>query len=233
MLGFYDINYEKSLNATNLWGGIAFGTFEKSLNLITVSKPDVVIITTPDDTHYEILKEVANHKPKLVIVEKPITTDLEQAKEIVELYKQKNIPIMVNYTRRFLPYYQKLKQRYKNGEFGKLDYANIAFNRGMNHTGTHAIDFMRWFFDDDLIGFYIKEFTSINYRIWQMQLFFDNHFWQEQRIGDMPVWDYYNKSHWHVIENAYNFLEGKEELKCTGEHALKTLEIAFDLKRSE
>jgi hypothetical protein len=33
----------------------------------------------------------------------------------------------------------------------------------------------------------------------------------------------------YVAENAYNFLEGKEELKCTGEMALKSLEMCFEL----
>jgi hypothetical protein len=34
---------------------------------------------------------------------------------------------------------------------------------------------------------------------------------------------------WHVTENAHNFLEGREALKCTGEDSLRSLEICFEL----
>ena len=46
----------------------------------------------------------------------------------------------------------------------------------------------------------------------------------------MQVPDYYDFHTRYVIENAYNFLEGKEELLCTGEDALKALEIMEELK---
>jgi hypothetical protein len=37
-----------------------------------------------------------------------------------------------------------------------------------------------------------------------------------------PYYDHHTR---HVIDNAYNFLEGKEELKCTMYDGLKALEI--------
>lgn len=224
----YDIDHEKAEKEAIKWN--AWHVY--NLNIAfqdSKLKPDIVVIATPDNTHYHILKEVAKYKPKLVICEKPICTNLEQAKEIVELYRRKNIPLMVNYTRRFLPYYQELKRRYQNKEFGKFLDFNIKFNRGLLHTGSHAIDFITWFFDIYNVVPNIDEIKTTDYRIWQIQLFFEKYFWQEQRIGNMPIWDYYDKSHYYVVKNAFNFLESKEELKCTGEDALKTLEICFEL----
>lgn len=229
LIGFVDSDYSAAQKAILTWGGCntTIPCVFKERNV------DVVVVATPDDTHYEILKQLAEYPLRLVICEKPITTDLQQAREIVELYKAKGIPLMVNYTRRFLPYYEDLKQRYEAGEFGRLLKANVFFNRGMLHTGTHAIDFYNWFvMDKDKLEhvFRIEELKGdYAYRIWQIDLFFKKHHWREERIGDMPVWQYYDKSHWYVVENAFNFLEGKELLKCTGEDGLRALEICFEV----
>ena len=190
-------------------------------------KIDIAVVSTPDNCHYEILKQLTEYPLKLVIAEKPLCNDLNQAREIVELYQQKNIPILVNYTRRFLPYYQDLKRRYEAGEFGKLLEAHTIFNRGFLHTCSHTIDFLHWLAGDEGQRYYFERETD--YRIWQMDLFFEKYHWREERIGDQPVWEYYDKSHWHIIDNAYQFLEGREPLKCTGEDGLRALEICYEL----
>ena len=192
-------------------------------------KIDIAVVSTPDDTHYKILKQLAEYPLKLVICEKPICTDLQQAGEIVELYKAKGIALMVNYTRRFLPYYENLKRRYEDGEFGKLLHYEAFFNRGILHTGSHMVDFLTWFFDFELLdGLELNEINS-DYRIWQVDLFFEKYHWREERIGFQDVWPYYDKTHWHVVSNAFEYLEGNEPLKCSGEDALKSLEICFEL----
>lgn len=181
---------------------------------------DVAVVATPDNYHYSILMQLAERKPKLVICEKPICEDLKQAKTIVELYKSKGITLMINYTRRFLPYYDYLKQ------CGKPIYATCMYNRGLLHTGSHAVDFFNMIGVDN---FKLIEIPIEEYRVWDIKVYYEHHVFSEIRTGDMPVWKYYDKTHWHIIENAYNFLEGKEPLKCTGEQALQALEICYKL----
>ncbi|MFA6309771.1 MAG: Gfo/Idh/MocA family oxidoreductase [Clostridia bacterium] len=223
LVGFYDKNIKKANQAAGIWRTYWCDSLNSGLENV-----DIAVVSTPDSTHYEILKQLAEYPLKLVICEKPICSDLQQAREIVELYRQKNIPILVNYTRRFLPYYQELKRRYEAGEFGELISWNLKFNRGLLHTGSHMVDFLQW-----LIGYQLEGLSEVrpeaNYRIWQMDLFFEKYHWREERIGDMPVWPYYDKTHWHLVDNAYQFLEGREPLRCTAEDALRTLEICFEL----
>lgn len=224
VVGGCEPNKSKRLNAEKWWNIKTYETVGQCDEYF-----DVAVVATPDNCHYELLKQLSNYDLKLLVCEKPICDNLDQTREIVELYKAKGIPLMVNYTRRFLPYYEELKRRYKAGEFGRLVNYDALFNRGLLHTGSHLVDFLTWFSDFELPdGLFIKE-VNVDYRVWQMQLFFEKYFWQEQRIGDMPVWDYYDKSHWYVVENAFNFLEGREPLKCTGEDALRSLEICFEL----
>ncbi|MFA6282144.1 MAG: Gfo/Idh/MocA family oxidoreductase, partial [Candidatus Omnitrophota bacterium] len=102
--GFIDNNIEKANAATKVWGGHIFSSIKNAFGVSkmeTYGPINVAIVTVPDDTHYEVLKELAEYPLKLVIVEKPICNDLIQAREIVELYKAKGTPLMVNYTRRF------------------------------------------------------------------------------------------------------------------------------------
>jgi predicted dehydrogenase len=212
----YDSNVEKAKIASNLW----------KINYIDKLDYDydVICIATPDDTHYEILKNIPR-SVRLVICEKPICTDLADARTIVKSFERKHIPILVDYTRRFIPYLKLLKLNYSRNKYGNLLDYNICFNRGNSHTGSHAIDFMRWFFNVDSVE--MNEMANIPYRVWKIELFFESFYWKEERILDMEVPSYYNTHMMHVIENAYNFLSGEEGLMCTGEDALKTLELCY------
>jgi hypothetical protein len=217
LTGFIDKDLSKAEEAQNKWGA----KFASDV-ISTIQHNDVVIVSTPDDTHYEVLKEVYKKRPSLVICEKPLCTDLEQAKEIVGLYK--DTPLMVNYTRRFLPYYDKLKRR------GKPIYGVCRFNRGWLHTATHGIDF----FNMIGCGNYLIVEDDADYRYWYLGVTFeDGSVFKETRYHDQPVWKYYDKSHYHVIENAYNFLQGKEPIKCDGEMALRALEKCFELMKGK
>ena len=73
------------------------------------------------------------------------------------------------------------------------------------------------------------EMPTEAYRIWDLKVYYTDYVFSETRINDMEVWDYCNNATWHLVENAYNFLKGKEELKCTGEDGLKALEICYKL----
>ena len=209
LLEYYDSDINKAKKAVEIWGGKAYKT---------ISKSDVFIVTTPDDSHYETLINLVKYRPKLVICEKPICENLTEAREIVQLYKDKRIPLMVGYTRNFMPYY----------EFDKdIVAATCTFNRGWLHTATHAIALFNKL---GVKNYTISEIEECDYRVWDLIIYFaDGTFFQERRIADMPVWDYYDNCTMHTMDNAYNFLEGKEPIKCTGEHALRALERCYEL----
>lgn len=184
---------------------------------------DVVVIATPDNAHYELLKQLVNYSLKLVICEKPLTTDLNEAREIVGLYKEREIPIMVNYTRRYVPFYDYLKSH------GKPLYGECCFNRGWLHTATHAIDFFNMVGCDN---YRIFEYDGNQYeRYWDIFLAYRDHSFSETRKDGMPVWSYMDKTMWNLAENAHNFLEGKEPIKCAGDDALLALEKCYELMK--
>jgi UDP-N-acetylglucosamine 3-dehydrogenase len=94
LLGISDVDPQKKSLADN--EGIEF--FEDYKQLIR--KVDAVIVTTPTDTHYQIVSNCLN-AGKHVLVEKPIAASSEQSKKLVELAKSKNLLLSVGYLYRF------------------------------------------------------------------------------------------------------------------------------------
>jgi hypothetical protein len=230
-ISLHDINDIQEMNAIKIWGMEIEKHFKEMDKLVEYRYPDVICIATPDDTHYEILKKVIDYLPKLVICEKPLCTDLQQAREIVELYRQKNIPILVDYTRRFIPTYIQMKAEIDAGKWGAFLEGYGYFNRGWLHTGSHMVDFVLWM-RGTMEGFRITEIPTEYRWIYQIGMFYEKDFFQDAAVNftkNPHVDSIFDKHLYYVMDNAYNFLEGNEPLKCTGEDALRTLEECYRL----
>lgn len=227
IMGVVDNDISKIVNACTIWG-IPTALSSLNVGLINVS-PDIAIVSTPDDTHYKILWQLANYPLKLVICEKPLCTDLQQAREIVELYRQKNIPILVDYTRRFIPQYQQMKAEIDTGRWGAFLEGYGYFNRGWLHTGSHMVDFILWM-RGTMDGFRITEIGTDYRWIYQIGMFYFKDFFSDHAVNFVKnphVDSIYDKHLWYVMDNAFEFLEGRQKLLCTGEDALRTLEECY------
>jgi len=218
-----DKDWGKAIEAANIWNCKSHNGDIKRIFTFVKFNPNIAVVATTDDTHYDILKQLAEYPLKLVICEKPICTDLKQAKEIVELYKQKNIHLMVDNTRNFIPELRNLKK-----DHGKAISGYALFNRGLLHSATHIFGFFRMLECDN---YKIREVNELDFRIWVLNATFEDGFiWSEERMtNDMPVHPRYDYHMKYVVENAYNFLEGKEKIFYTGEMALKDIEECYKL----
>ena len=214
---FFDTDLSKSRFATDIWGG----TYVQK---ISDAFFDIAVVTTPDETHYEILKLLSNLGAKLVICEKPLCTDVEQIKEIVKLYKDLGIPLMVDFTRRFIDRYRFLKSDYRRGKLGKFVYGRCIFNRGIWHTGSHAVDLFNWMFRGNSNNFEIIESEITDVRVWDLMLVFEQKTFMERRIGNMAVPWWFNFHTRDVVDNAMGFLEGKKPLYSLGEYSIEGAE---------
>lgn len=139
LLGFYDIDTSASKKASNIWGGQAY----VSLEATEADKPDVVCVAVPDQAHFEVLLKVVNLKPKLVITEKPLALTTSDAHKIVTVYDSKKIPLMVNYSRRFVPSFIDLAKRIKDKEFGIFQTGSGYYGKGLLHNGSHLVNLIQ------------------------------------------------------------------------------------------
>ena len=141
LLGFLDVNEEKSRKAVSIWSGKVYSSLVDKFSL---DKIDVVSVAVPDEYHYQILKELSKFPVKIVFAEKPLTKTLQEAEEISELYKKNNIPVVINYSRRFLPEIQKIKENIENGIYGNYVTGTGYYGKGIIHNGSHLIDLLRY-----------------------------------------------------------------------------------------
>lgn len=224
LVGFYDTNEEACKKAAEIWGCLAFNNLDEAFK----AEIDIVSIVTPDKTHYEILKKVAPYQPKLVLCEKPLATTVRDGQKVVKKYKSLGIPLLVNYTRRFIPELQEFKDNVRAGEYGEYLWGWGMFNRGWLHTASHMVDFLLWF---NIPGnFQIRQLNRARYRVFQIHLFFEKLYWN--MVSGDTVNPMFDKHMFHVVNNIYQHLRNGEELMCTGFDALESLETVISLKGS-
>ena len=88
---------------------------------------DCVVVVTPAQAHYKIVKEALNAS-KNVLVEKPLTFSVAEAKDLVNLSKKKKKILAVDHTFKFNSGIRKLKELIDKGELGKIYYMYGLYN---------------------------------------------------------------------------------------------------------
>ena len=86
---------------------------------------NAVIIATPINTHYKLVKKALLSK-KHVFVEKPISTNLSEAEELIEIAKKNNLLLFVGYIFIFNEIFKKLIQ-ISNRE--NITHLNFLWNK--------------------------------------------------------------------------------------------------------
>jgi len=182
LLGFYDTKFIQAKKAAEKWDTKAFAE----------PKPaDVIVICTPDTCHLQSIKQALSLKPKLIILEKPIARTLKDAKKIIALTK--NIPVQVNFSRRFIPEFQTLAKDIPN--YGNFLTGSGYYGKGFIHNGSHMLDLLSFlgikansiktlnkfsdFYRDDptktvkIGNFYMQGIDCNIHSIFELDLFFE------------------------------------------------------------
>jgi len=94
-------------------------TFKDYHELFEVGKPDAVVVSTPPNLHYPIVKKAAE-KGVHVFVEKPFTTRYRDAFELHNLFRDAKLVNQVGYVNRFNDIFRKTKEFLDNGLLGNI-----------------------------------------------------------------------------------------------------------------
>ncbi|MBB2146508.1 oxidoreductase [Pedobacter sp. LMG 31464] len=92
---------------------------------------ELVIINTPNFTHYEYAK-LALHAGKHILVEKPFTATSGQAKELFALAKSVGKKALVYQNRRYDSGFNAVKKIIESGKLGKLVEVHFRYDRYRN-----------------------------------------------------------------------------------------------------
>ncbi len=92
---------------------------------------DLVMVTTPPESHYKITKDALNHK-KHVIVAKPLTTNSKKALELYQIAKKKGLLLYGDLTYLYTGAVKYIKKFIEKGSIGSpLYYDSIRANLGL------------------------------------------------------------------------------------------------------
>lgn len=109
--------------------------------MLAAQKPDVISLCVSTSARHDLLRTALRYKPKAVIAEKPLTETAAQSAAVGAAFAAAGVPLIVNYTRRFVPAFQALAGM-------AAMTATIRYAKGIRHNGTHALDLCRMLFGE-------------------------------------------------------------------------------------
>lgn len=102
--------------------------YQNADELIRESDAELVVITSPNDSHYPLAKQALLSK-KHVLVEKPFVLTEAEGKELFALANTQQRQLIVYHNRRFDGDFLTLKQLLQSGELGTIRYFESHFDR--------------------------------------------------------------------------------------------------------
>ena len=103
-------------------------TFRSLEDLLSDTAIELVVVNTPNITHYNYTKQILE-KGKHVVVEKPFTVTSEEAEELIVLAEKKNVLLSVYHNRRWDSDFLTVKKVLKQGVLGDIVEAELHFDR--------------------------------------------------------------------------------------------------------
>lgn len=103
-------------------------TYTSLEELLSDDNIDLIVVNTPNATHYEFTKR-ALLAGKHVVVEKPFTIEVKEAEELVELAKSTNKILSVYHNRRWDSDFKTVNKIIAEGALGKIVEAELHFDR--------------------------------------------------------------------------------------------------------
>lgn len=118
-----------------------------------VDSPDVnaIYIATPPSSHatYAIM---AMRAGKPVYVEKPLAASYDDCARVNRVSQETGVPCYVAYYRRYMPYFQKVKEILESGGIGKVLNVQIRFACPPRQVDYNAPDQRPWRIQPDIAG---------------------------------------------------------------------------------
>ncbi|RQO72405.1 oxidoreductase [Pedobacter sp. KBW06] len=122
-------------NAENDYPGIiSYSSIEE---LIGDEKIELIIINTPNNTHYDYAKK-ALAAGKHILVEKPFAASSAEAKEIFSLAKQLDKKVLFYQNRRWDSDFTSVRQVIESGKLGKLSEVHFRYDRYRSTIGVKS-----------------------------------------------------------------------------------------------
>lgn len=113
-------------------------------------EPDIVSICSPDASHAGLLSSLLMLPvpPKGILIEKPLALSRAEAVSLSDQLSGKDTRVVVNYSRRFSPFFRDLEIALRKGLLGTPIGAQAIYGKGLFHNGCHLVNLLRFWFGE-------------------------------------------------------------------------------------
>jgi predicted dehydrogenase len=120
------------------------------------------VICSPTNTHFEYLSQFLNVGIPLIVCEKPVCASLEEVKKLRQLRKRSKSRVVINYTRRFQPSFEKLAKRFATQLTQEsLRTISVRYQRGFLNNASHALDLIQFLTGWDILNAKVHPFQVV------------------------------------------------------------------------
>jgi predicted dehydrogenase len=102
-------------------------TFENHEALLESTRPQGVVIATPNATHVDVAADCMA-RGMAVLIEKPVADTLAAAERLIQIEQDTGVPVLVGHHRRHNPILQRARQIITDGRLGQVLSANVMAN---------------------------------------------------------------------------------------------------------
>jgi len=120
IIGAADTNHSRLEEVSKKYGLTCVANYQELLPRV-----DALIIASPTSTHFEIATNCLQAK-KHLLVEKPFTASSKLAEELINLAKENQVKLFVNFIERFNPSFHKLLQVIKGERIHGLTLSRLS-----------------------------------------------------------------------------------------------------------
>jgi predicted dehydrogenase len=140
LVGGVDIDIKNRTLFKEVYNKVTFSSLDKG---ILYAKPDGIIISSNTESHLINVKSASKYDNiKFILCEKPLGRNLDEAKEIVQICKNRQIKLFVNFVRRsdkgVLKIHKDIILKNINGPFKGC----CIYTKGFIHNGSHFFNIL-------------------------------------------------------------------------------------------
>jgi predicted dehydrogenase len=158
LIGGVDTNLESRKLLEKEYSVPSFASIEEAFS--KTDKIDLVVLSANTEINYDLFhKIVENYQIKAILHEKPLTNDYKKASKIVDICKERDIDLFVNYIRRSDISTSILKDKISSGELGTKFKGVFYYTKGLKHNASHLVNLFEYWFGD-LLSHHVTNFSD-------------------------------------------------------------------------
>lgn len=119
--------------------------------LINDPAVNAIYVATPPSSH-ATFAIMAMRAGKPVYVEKPLAASYEDCARINRISEETGVPCFVAYYRRYLPYFQRVKEIIDKGQIGQIAYVQVRFTTPPRDADYNSPDALPWRLRPEIAG---------------------------------------------------------------------------------